>query len=327
MAIGILAVGSHVPDTVIDNAQISAWTGASADWVVERTGIHRRRYAAPGVTTSDLAREAAEHVFFACPGAKDKVGVLIVATCTPDVPQPATAAVLQHKLGLRTIPAFDVNAVCSGFLYALEIAHGLMLRADGPDLALVVGADMFSAIMNKQDRRTVSLFGDGAGAVLLGRVPEGYGILRSRLLTDGEFHHYVGVGVGGTRNPPDAAGIAAGGHLLQMDGKAIKNYVMATLGKLVDGILQDTGLNVADIDRFVLHQANVRLLEAFAADNGIDPAKVVQTAPEYGNTAGASIPITLKAAEAERPFARGERVLMAAIGGGMTGAATVLRWY
>jgi 3-oxoacyl-(acyl-carrier-protein) synthase III len=327
MAVGVLAVGSHVPEQVIDNDEISAWTGAPAGWVAERTGIHHRRYAAAGAVTSDLARDAAARVLAQRPEARDQISALIVATCTPDVPQPATAAVLQHKLGLRSIPAFDVNAVCCGFLYGLRIADGLLAGAAPGDQVLVVGADMFSTIMNRDDRRTVSLFGDGAGAVLVGRVPDGYGLLATRLITDGEFHHYVGVEAGGTRTPLDDRARSAGDHLLRMDGRSIKDYAIATLGKLVGGILEDVGLNIADIDRFVLHQANVRLLEAFAADNGIDPAKVVLTAPDLGNTAVASIPITLDAAGAQRPFQRGEHVLMAAIGGGMTAAATLLRWY
>jgi 3-oxoacyl-[acyl-carrier-protein] synthase-3 len=327
MAVGVLAVGSHVPDRVIGNTEISSWTGASVDWVAERTGIHHRRYAAPDTVTSDLARDAVTPIFAQRPDARDRVKTLIVATCTPDMPQPATAAVLQHKLGMRSIPAFDVNAVCCGFLYGLRIADGLLANSAPDDQVLVVGADMFSTIMNRSDRRTVSLFGDGAGAMLVGRVPDGYGLLASRMITDGEFHHFVGVDAGGTRETLDERARAAGDHLLRMDGRAIKDYAIATLGKIVNGILEDVGLNIGDVDRFVLHQANVRLLEAFAADSGIDPAKVVLTAPEFGNTAVASIPITLDATAAQRPLERGEHVLMAAIGGGMTAAATLLRWY
>jgi 3-oxoacyl-(acyl-carrier-protein) synthase III len=186
---------------------------------------------------------------------------------------------------------------------------------------------MLSTIMDRRDRRTVSLFGDGAGAALLGHVPDGYGLLVSRLITDGEFHHFVGVEAGGTRRRLTEAGLREGADLLRMNGREVKNYAIGTLGKLVHGVLEDAGLNIADIDRFVMHQANVRLLEAFAADNGVDPAKVMLTAPEYGNTAAASIPITLAATEVQRPFTRGEHVLMAAIGGGMTAAAALLRWY
>ncbi|GDY33153.1 SDR family oxidoreductase [Gandjariella thermophila] len=249
MPVGVIGLGSHVPDRVISSADISRWTGASEDWVRERTGVLQRRYAEPGTTTSDLAVPAARQVLDANPDAAGRLTAIIVATCTPDVPQPATAAILQHKLGLRSVPAFDVNAVCSGFLYAMTVGESMVSGRFGDGYVLVVGADMFSTIMDRADRRTVSLFGDGAGAVLLGQVPDGYGVLASRLLTDGEYHPYVEVPAGGTRIPLDERARRAGEHLFRMDGRAVKDYALTTLRKVIEQALGDCGLDLDDIDR------------------------------------------------------------------------------
>ncbi|MFJ1764730.1 3-oxoacyl-ACP synthase III family protein [Amycolatopsis sp. NPDC088138] len=323
MAVGIRGLGSYVPPRVITNAEISAWTGAPEQWIVERTGIHERRYAAEGQTTSDLAAPAARQ---ALGEARDGLEALIVATCTPDVPQPATAAILQHKLGLRGVPAFDVNAVCAGFVFSLVIA-GRMLAGRDHASALVIGADMFSVLMDHSDRRTVSLFGDGAGAVLLGDVPDGYGILASRLVTDGEHHEEVGVAAGGTRTPLDSAARAAGEHYFRMNGPMVRDYVITTLRKLVQEVVDDCGLRLADIDRFVVHQANSRMLEALAADLGVDPERLPMTIERCGNTAGASVPLTLHRSHQARPLRRGDHVLVAAAGGGLCAGAAVIRWH
>jgi 3-oxoacyl-(acyl-carrier-protein) synthase III len=328
MPVGILSIGSHVPDRVVTNHDISTWAGVTEEWVAERTGVLERRYAQPGTATSDLALPAARQALDgAGPEVRERLAALVVATCTPDVPQPATAAILQHKLGLAALPAFDINAVCSGFLYGLTVGEGLLSSRHHGAYALLVGADMFSSIMNRGDRRTVSLFGDGAGAVLLGEVPEGYGVQAVRLVTDGEFHHYVGVEAGGTRTPLDERARTAGEHLFHMDGRAVRDYALVTLDKLTGQTLGDCGLRTDQVDRFVFHQANTRLLETFVAESGIDPERVVYTAPQFGNTAAASIPLTLHAAHRVRPLQRGERLLLASVGGGMTAGAALLTWY
>ncbi|MEO3809067.1 ketoacyl-ACP synthase III [Sphaerisporangium sp. B11E5] len=327
MSTGILGVGGFVPDRVIGNDTIAAWAGVPQEWVLERTGIHERRYAGPGTATSDLAVRAVRQIFAARPGTAELVDALVLATCTPDVPQPATAAIVQSKLGLRTVPAFDVNAVCSGFLYGMAVAHGLRTALPDIDHVLVVGADIFSSIMNRADRRTVSLFGDGAGAVLMGPVPDGYGLLAIRMITDGELHHLVGVPAGGTALPLDRHAREAGGHLLRMDGRAIAAYVRTTLPKLMEHVLADAGLRLEDVDRFVFHQANPRLLRSIADDTGIDPGRMTLTAPAVGNTAGGSIPVTLSATARERPLRTGEHLLFASVGGGMNAAAALVRWH
>jgi 3-oxoacyl-(acyl-carrier-protein) synthase III len=325
-AVGVLGVGAHVPSREVDNRLINGWTGASDEWIVSRTGILRRRYAEPGTTTSDLAAAAVRDLFARAPDLRARVGLMVLATSTPDQPQPATAAVLQAKLGLPAIPAFDVNAVCSGFVYALAAAEA-MLGRDGGGFGLVVGADMYSTIMDRADRRTVSLFGDGAGAVLLGPVPNGYGLLATRLTADGEYRDLVEVVAGGTRERVTEAAIAAGRDRFRMKGREVRDYALRTVPKVVDEALSAAGISRSDVDRVIMHQGNTRLVTALAGELGIPMSKVPLTAPEYGNTGAGSIPITLDRAQRDRPFQRGERVLLAAVGGGMTAGAAVLVWY
>ncbi|MFC1436241.1 3-oxoacyl-ACP synthase III family protein [Streptacidiphilus sp. N1-3] len=330
MAMGLLGLGGHVPPVVINNAQVAEWTGVDENWIVERTGILERRYREPGTTTSDLALHAAREALAARPGSENRLGLIIVATSTPDQPQPATGVVLQNKLGLSDIPAFDVNAVCSGFLYALAVADSMLsarLARQGSDCALVVGTDIYSSLMNRTDRRTVSLFGDGAGAVLLGPVPEGYGVLGWRLAAHGEYRDLVEVPAGGTRMAVDARAREAGEHLFRMKGREVRDYALGILPKVVGEALDQSGIRLEDVDRFILHQANTRLVEACIQELGVDPDRVPLTAPHFGNTAAASIPLTLRAEHERRPFRRGERLVLAGVGGGMTAGAVVVRWY
>ncbi|WP_405590889.1 3-oxoacyl-ACP synthase III family protein [Streptomyces sp. NBC_01190] len=330
MGLGLLGLGGHVPPLVIDNAQVVQWTGADENWIVERTGILERRYREPGTATSDLALHAAREALAVGPEATNRLGLIVVATSTPDQPQPSTAAILQNKLGLSDIPAFDVNAVCSGFLYALAVADSMLstrLARQGSDYALVVGTDIYSSLMNRADRRTVSLFGDGAGAVLLGPVPDGYGVLGWRLVTHGEHRDLVEVPAGGTRLSVDARTREAGEHLFRMRGREVRDYALRVLPKVVGEALDSAGIRLEDVDRFILHQANTRLVEACIRELGLDPDRVPLTAPHFGNTAAASIPLTLHAEHKRRPIRRGERLVLAGVGGGMTAGAVVVRWY
>ena len=330
MSFGFLGLGGYVPPLVIDNAQVAEWAGTDENWIVERTGILERRYREPGTATSDLALHAAREALAVLPDAEDRLGLIIVATSTPDQPQPSTGAILQDKLGLSDIPAFDVNAVCSGFIYALAVADSMLtarLARQGGEYALVVGTDVYSSLMDRTDRRTVSLFGDGAGAVLLGPVPEGYGVLGWRLVTHGEHRGLVEVPAGGTRTPLDAESREAGGHLFRMQGREVRDYALRTMPKVVGEALDAAGIRLDEVDRFILHQANTRLVEACCRELGVDPDRVPLTAPQFGNTAAASIPLTLRAEHERRPFQRGELLVLAGVGGGMSAGAVVVRWY
>lgn len=333
MAVGILGMGAYLPPDVIDNATVSAWADVTREWIDTRTGIRERRYATSETPTSTLGVQAVRNLMRDDPNALRDVGAIIFATSTPDQPIPATAAILQDALGLSGVPAWDTNAVCSGFLFAL--VHGAALvqsgaLADAGSMAprvLIVAADKYSALMDRTDARTVSLFGDGAGAVVVGWVPEGYGLLAHRLYTHGEHRALVEVVAGGTRRPSDQAARDAGDHLFRMRGREVRNYLVDTLPVAIETVLEDAGLSASEIDRWVFHQANPRLLTDVARRLGIDLGRVPMTGPYTGNTGGATIPITLAHTDAARPLERGERVLFAAVGGGMNGGAAVLTWY
>lgn len=326
--IGILRTGGHVPPVVIDNAAIAEWSGVDEEWIRSRTGVFERRYGENGTAASDLAYAACLDLLGADPAGWPRISGIIVATSTGDQPQPATAAILQDKLGLYGVPAFDVNAVCAGYLFALNTAAGLLDRGlDRDGAVLVVGVDMYSRILDRRDVRTVSLFGDGAGATLVGVVPEGYGITASRLTTDGRLHPLVGVRGGGSARPLDPGAWEAGEQFFRMDGRAVRDYVVSALPKLIEQVLGECGLAPRDLDRVVFHQANMRMIEAFIDALGVDCARVPVTAPRYGNTGAASIPITLHEAHLERPLRRGETILLAGVGGGISSGATVVKWY
>ncbi|GGX44694.1 3-oxoacyl-ACP synthase III family protein [Streptomyces chryseus] len=326
MGIGIVAVGGYVPPGTVDNEKISEWTGTDPAWVESRTGISERHYAPEEMSTSEMAVAAAAPLLEDT-RLRARIALLVTATSTPDQPQPATAVLVQQQLDLPILPAFDVNAVCSGFLYAMATAQALMAQRASGDCALVVGADKYSTIMDRSDRKTVSLFGDGAGAVVLGHVPDGYGIHGVALLADGQSTSLVRVEAGGTRKPLTPERMENGDHLFRMDGRAVREWGLQFVPKAVNEALEQAGLTVSDMDRVVLHQGNTRLVEALGQALGVPEDKLALTAPDYGNTAAASIPLTLFSEHSRRPFSRGERILLASVGGGMTAGAIVLTWY
>jgi 3-oxoacyl-(acyl-carrier-protein) synthase III len=323
--VGIVAVGGYVPPDELDNATVAAWADTTPDWIEARTGINERRWASPETPTSALALAAVRDLLREYPTDLHELGAIIVATSTPDQPQPPTAAILQRLLEASPVPAWDLNAVCSGFLYGLVVGAALVNGHGSP--VLVVGADKYSAIVDGSDRRTVSLFGDGGGAVVLGRVPAGYGLLASRLAAHGEHSGYVEVIGGGTRRPLDQHGLKAGHDRFRMRGREVREYVLATLPGLIRSVVEDAGVDVREIDRFIFHQANPRLIEELGRIMGINPGKVPLTAPLFGNTGAASIPITLWDSHRKWPLQRGERLLFAAVGGGLTAGAALVVWY
>ncbi|MEU6329032.1 ketoacyl-ACP synthase III [Streptomyces sp. NPDC047049] len=321
MAIGILGLDSYLPDRVVTNAEVADWAGTTEEWIKATTGVEERRYAAAEEATSDLAVAAALKVLDE--ETRGNLAAIVLATSTPDQPQPATAALVQRKLGLPGVPAFDLNAVCSGFLYALTVAEAVLARWSPEARALVIGADKYSTIMNRADRRTVSLFGDAAGTVVLGRVPDGFGIQAAHLVTDGQYSEMIEVRAGGTRMPDGTPEE----RLFRMNGFTVREYVLNALPKAVRQVLDETGTALGEIDRFVLHQANPYLVESCAAELGVPLEKFPLTCVELGNTAVASVPVTLAAAHRQRPLRRGERILLASVGGGLSTGVVLLTWY
>lgn len=324
MPIGICAMGAYVPERQIGNDLMASWTGASEDWIESRTGIYARRYAPADMPTSELGKLAVRDLLARTPGVLTDLAGIVCTTSTPDQPQPPTAALVQHALGLHGVAAFDTNAVCAGLVVTLvsmapfAAQHGQLL---------LVAADKYSAIVDPADPRTATLFGDGASALLLGAVPEGYGILAARMRTDGDLAALVQVQGGGSARPLSAMRLADGDDRFRMHGPEVARYVRETLPRVIADVLIDASLNIEDIDRLVCHQANPRLVRRLASDMGVPHERVPIIGDRYGNSGSGSVGVALVHSHDERPIARGEHVLLAAVGGGMTAAAALLRWY
>jgi 3-oxoacyl-(acyl-carrier-protein) synthase III len=325
-AIGVIGTGSHLPATRMSNKDIGARAGVTEEWIARKTGIHGRWYAAPEEATSDLAVKAATAALAASGITATQLSCIVVATSTPDHPQPPTASLVQHRLGASGTAAFDVNAVCSGFTYALATAAGLLGAEPDGGYALVVGADIYSRIIDRTDRRVASLFGDGAGAVVLGPVPAGRGLLTWDLRTFGDLHDILGVEAGGSRVPVTPEITAAGRHLFRMDGRRVSDFVRSELPLAVKRTVQRAGIDAAEVDHFVPHQANGALLASMADQLGLPKARVQLTVAGQGNTGAASIPLALDAGATAGTFVDGDLILLAGFGGGMSIGTVLMRW-
>jgi 3-oxoacyl-(acyl-carrier-protein) synthase III len=325
--IGIRAVGAHVPSQIITNDDIESWTRMPAEHIAERTGITQRRYAHPKMPTSSLAYWAVVDLLNRYPQATQDLGAIILATSTPDQPQPPTAARLHGLMKAGPIPAWDINAVCTGGV--LGLVTGAVHAAAAKAPVLVVAADRYSAIMDPTDWRTVSLFGDGAGAVVLGEVPDGYGVLAHRLMTDGrdESRDLVQVPGGGTASPLTPDGVFAGEDRFRMRGREVKEWVFEHLPPLVNGMLADAGVDPQEVKRWIFHQANPVMLHQLADHMGIDWRRVPVTAPMLGNTGAASVLVTLAETQRRARLQADDLVVLAAVGGGMSAGAVLLRWW
>ncbi|NQE90859.1 ketoacyl-ACP synthase III [Nocardia terpenica] len=327
MGIGIIGIGEYSPRVPIGNDQISRWASVDQNWIVERTGINNRYYAKTDQATSDLAAAAVRDAVAASTVSSSEIGFLVVATSAPDQPLPATAVHVQRKAGLSQCPAFDINAVCCGFIYGLVLAANHLAIDPRCHAAICVGADVYSRIMDRRDRRTVSLFGDGAGAVVLSAVPDSFGIIGYALSADGATADYVEVPAGGSALPCSAATLCNGDDRFRMQGGKVLEYASATLPKAVNEAADIAGVRLGDIDRVIIHQGNVRMVERIGSQLGIDRDRIAFSGDRIGNTAAASVPMTLFRSHGTTPLHRGDLVLLAAIGGGMTTGAVVMRWY
>jgi len=314
----IAGTGGYLPEKVLTNRDLESTLDTSDEWIQARTGIRQRHIAAEGEATSDLALRASTRALEAAGISAADIDLIVVATTTPDMVFPGTACILQAKLGIKGCPAFDVQAVCSGFVYALTVADQFV-RTGQYRHALVVGAEVYSRILDWKDRGTCVLFGDGAGAVVLSRSPEP-GILASKLHADGS--HARLLCVPGTVS----AGQVSGRPLVHMDGGAVFKFAVTVLDKVVGEILAESGLAISDIDWLVPHQANIRIIQATAKKLGLDMKNVVLTVDRHANTSAASIPLALDEAARDGRFRPGQHVLMEAIGGGFTWGAVLAKW-
>ena len=317
----ITGTGSYLPPRRLSNADLVAQLAAqgvesSDDWIVERTGIRARHFADAGVFSSDLALQACRKALEAAGRSAADVDLIIVATSTPDMVFPSTACILQSKLGAAGGAAFDVQAVCSGFIYALTVADA-MIRTGGARCALVVGADIFSRILDFQDRTTCVLFGDGAGAVVL-EASEAPGILATDIHADGR--HVDLLCVPGHVN----GGLVSGRPLLQMDGQAVFKLAVGVLEECARAVLAKAGKTEADIDWLVPHQANIRIMQSTARKLKLPMDKVVVSVDQHGNTSAASIPLALDGAVRSGQIQPGQTVLLEGVGGGFAWGAVLL---
>ena len=317
----IAGTGSFLPPRRITNAELAAELAArgvetSDDWIVERTGIRARHFAEADVTSSDLGAEAARRAMEAAGVGPQDIDLIIVATSTPDMVFPSAACILQHKLGIAGCAAFDVQAVCSGFVYALTIADA-MIRTGSASKALVIGAEVFSRILDFDDRTTCVLFGDGAGAVVL-EASDTPGILATDLHADGR---HVGIlCVPGTVS----GGKVLGDPLLKMDGQAVFKLAVGVLESAARAALAKAGRTEADIDWLIPHQANIRIMQGTARKLKLPLEKVVVTVDQHGNTSAASIPLALDAAVRSGKIAKGDTLMLEGVGGGFTWGAVLL---
>lgn len=317
-----VGAGAYLPEKILTNHELAKMVDTSDEWIVERTGIRQRRIAADGQKTSDLAIGAAERALKHAGVDASEVDLIILATATPDRTFPATAARVQAHLGIKKGAAFDIQAVCSGFIYALATADNF-IKAGQATTALVIGAETFSRILDWEDRSTCVLFGDGAGALVL-QAGEGegttadQGVLQSYLRCDGSHEDLLYVDGG-----PSSTGTV--GHL-RMLGREVFRHAVTNIADAIQTNVDRAGIKVSDVDWFVPHQANRRILDATARRLHLDPEKVVITVEKHGNTSAASVPLALVEALEDGRIKRGDLVLMEAMGGGFTWGSALLRW-
>lgn len=316
----IAGTGSALPKRVVTNHELAQTVDTSDEWIVERSGIRQRYMAGEGETTSTLATEAARKALAAAGVEGSQIGLIVLATTTPDQTFPATATIVQDAIGANGCIAFDVAAVCSGFLYALGVADS-MLRAGMAKRALVIGAETMTRLLDWQDRTTCVLFGDGAGAVVLEArdvAEDGPGILATHLHADGAHNELLYVDGG----PSTTQSV---GHL-RMKGREVFRHAVVNLADVLGNVLNECGLSAADIDWVVPHQANQRILDATAKKLGLPPEKVVVTVDQHANTSAASVPLALDCAVADGRIKRGDLIVLEAMGGGFTWGASLVRF-
>ncbi|MBY8825433.1 beta-ketoacyl-ACP synthase III [Sphingomonas colocasiae] len=313
----IVGTGSALPKRRVSNAELAETVDTSDEWIVERTGIRFRHIAGPDETTSTLATDASRKALAAAGLEAAAIDLIVLATATPDQTFPATATRVQAALGIDDCVAFDVQAVCSGFLYAVSVADS-MIRSGAANTALVIGAETFSRILDWEDRNTCVLFGDGAGAVVM-RAEEGErGVLSSKLHADGRHNELLYVDGG-----PSTTGTVG---KVRMKGREVFRHAVVNLASVLGESLEAAGLSAEDVDWMVPHQANARILDATARKLGLSPDKVVVTVDQHANTSAASVPLALDTAVSDGRIKRGDIVVLEAMGGGFTWGAAVVRW-
>jgi 3-oxoacyl-[acyl-carrier-protein] synthase-3 len=320
----ISGIGCYVPPRVLTNYDLERMVDTTNEWILERTGISERHIADPDMATSDLAVEAAKNALERAGLAASDIDAILVCTVTPDHLFPATACLVQHRLGATKAWGFDLVAACSGFVYGLTTAAHLVM-AGTHQRVLVIGADTMSRILDYTDRKTCILFGDGAGAAVLEPVEEG-GFVGFELGADGSGAEDLFIPAGGSRVPTTAESVAGDLHAIRMRGQEVFRFATRIMVTSADNLLAECGATVADVDLYVPHQANKRIIDHAAKNLGLDREKVFLNIERYGNTSAASVPLCLADADAAGLLRPGTRVLMSAVGGGFTWGSAYMTW-
>lgn len=323
--VGILGTGKYVPERILTNQELEQMVETNDEWIVTRTGMRERRIAAPEQATSDLALHASQAALKAAGISAEDLDLIIVATITPDMFFPSTACLLQDKLGAKKAAAFDLSAACSGFIYGLATASN-MIATGMYKHVLVVGAETLSRITDYTDRNTCILFGDGAGAVVLGQVQEGRGFQSFELGADGSGGELLKVCGGGSRMPSSAESIENKHHFIYMAGNEVFKFAVRIMGNAAEAALRKAGIDKTEIDLLIPHQANIRIINSAMNRLDLPAEKCMINLDKYGNVSAASIPIALAEAVEQNRVKEGDKLVMVGFGGGLTWGASVLIW-
>ena len=324
-SVGIISLGAYVPENIMTNFDFEKIIDTTDEWIRTRTGIEERRFCSPEQATSDLCIEAAKKALANANLTPEDIDMVIVATCTPDYQLPSTACIVQKKLGAVNAAAYDLNAACSGWIYGLTMATGL-IKADMYKKVLVIGAEALSRSLDMQDRNTCILFGDGATAAILSEVEDGYGILSTHLGADGDLNGSLIVPAGGSRTPTSEETIEERGQYIKMKGQEVFKFAVNALPNAASCAIEKAGLKATDIDIFIPHQANSRIIETAAKRLEVPIDKFYMNMKNYGNTSAASIGLALNEAHEKGLIKKGDLVAMVGFGAGLTYASTVIKW-
>jgi len=324
-SVGILGIGSYVPEKIVTNLELEQKIDTTDKWIVERTGIKERRIINEGQATSDLATKAAEKALEDAGITAEELDLIIVGTVTPDMVFPSVACLVQENIKAVNAAAFDLTAVCSGFIYGIATANAF-IKAGTYKKILVIGAETLSAITNWEDRNTAILFGDGAGAAVLGEVSPGYGIIGMDLGAEGNGGSLLNVPAGGSRIPATTESISQGLHFIHMDGNEVFKFAVKIMGETVNKALKNANLTQEDISCLVPHQANIRIIQSAAKRLGVPLDKVVINVDKYGNTSAASIPLALDEGVKSGRIKNGDVIAIVGFGGGLTWGSSIIRW-
>lgn len=322
---GIIGTGSFLPPKIVTNRDLERIVDTSDNWIVTRTGIRERRIADPNTATSDMAAVAGERAIKNAGLTATDMDLIIVATATPDNNVPSTACLVQDKIGAGRASAFDIGAACSGFIYGLVTANQFIKTGVYKNI-LVIGAETLSRFTNWEDRNTCVLFGDGAGAVVISRVKEGYGLLSQYLGADGAGGELLKIEAGGSRTPASRETVEQGHHYLYMDGSEVFKFAVRIMASASEEVIKLAGLDYQDIDFLVPHQANIRIIEAARKRLKLEKEKVYVNLDRFGNMSAASIPVALDEGVQNKVIKKDHRVILVGFGGGLTWASALLKW-